>query len=490
MTLKNKVKSGLKWTFMDQIFSQVFLLIFGIFLARILPPSIFGVVAMVTIFTNFAALFIDLGFGVALVQKIDADSEHFSSVFWLNLAIGLLLYIFFFFTAPLFSYFFNQPEITVLIRVISLSFIISSLTSVQSNLLVRDLKFKQKVIFNWIAIFLGYSVAFYLAYKGYGVWSIVWMTLVTAATNSILYWFSTDWYPSLVFNKAKIKELSRFGLNVLGDTSVNYWSRNFDNFIIGRVLGSTELGLYSRAYSLMLLPLRNISSVITKVMFPAFSKKQNDVVIIKQYYLQIIKYIALFTFPAMIGLSLVSKEFVLLLFGTNWAGMIPVLAILSLVGAVQSIFSLNGLIYNSLGKSHIAFRVSLIVNFVLIIAFSIGVNYGIRGIAWSYLIASVLLFFPIYNTAIKQIGIQLSEVFHTLKGVIYSTLGMATILLFIVFFIDTTLLIGICFKGFAGLLCYTILIYYFEKEFLNTLKNKLWSFTKGALTINGLTNLV
>jgi PST family polysaccharide transporter len=227
----------------------------------------------------------------------------------------------------------------------------------------------------------------------------------------------------------------------------------------------------------MLLPLRNISSVITKVMFPAFSKKQNDLVVIKQYYLQIIKYIALFTFPAMIGLSSVSKEFVLLLFGTNWTGMIPVLAILSLVGAVQSIFSLNGMIYNSLGKAHIALRVSLIVNFVLIIAFSIGVNYGIRGIAWSYLIATIILFFPIYNTAIKQLDTQLSEVFQTLKGIIFATLSMALVLFLIAFLINTTLLIGICIKIFTGLLSYTVIIYYFEKDLLNTLKNKLIDFT-------------
>jgi len=112
-----------------------------------------------------------------------------------------------------------------------LSFIISSLTSVQSNLLVRELKFKQKVLFNWISVILGYSVAFILASKGFGVWAVVWMTIVTASTNSLLYWISSAWRPSFLFNTSKIKELSKFGFNVLGDTSVNYWSRNFDNLL-------------------------------------------------------------------------------------------------------------------------------------------------------------------------------------------------------------------------------------------------------------------
>lgn len=477
MDLRNKVKKSLIWTFGDQIVTQVVFVLFGIFLARILSPSVFGVVGMVTMFTNFAALFIDMGFGVALIQKKDADDEHFSSVFWLNLGIGCFLYALFFVIAPLFSLFFHQPQLTILVRVICLSFIISSLTSVQSNLLVRELKFKQKVLFNWISIILGYTCAFFLAYNGYGVWAVVWMTIITASTNSLLYWISSKWRPSFVFNKHKIKELSRFGFNVLGDTSVNYWSRNFDNFIIGRVLGSTELGLYTRAYSLMLLPLRNISSVITKVMFPAFSKKQDDIVSIKRHYLQIIKYISLITFPAMIGLSLLSKEFVLLFFGKNWIGMIPVLAILSLVGAVQSIFSLNGMIYNSLGKAHIAFKVSLLVNIVLIIAFTIGVNFGIVGMAWSYLIASMILFFPIYNTAIKQLNTTLAEVFFTLKGSIVATLSMAIVLLLINNFLNTSLLIGFAVKSFVGILIYFIIVYNLEKALVNGIllkvKNKL-----------------
>jgi PST family polysaccharide transporter len=473
MTLKNKVKNSLFWTLTDQVLTQIIFVLFGIFLARTLPPSVFGLVGMVTIFTNFAALFIDMGFGVALVQKKDADDEHFSSVFWFNLALGLLLYILFFFTAPLLSAFFKQPQITILIRVICLSFIINSLTAVQSNLLVRELKFKQKVIFNWIATSLGYSVAFYLAFNGYGVWSIVWMTLLTALVNSILYWFSSNWVPKFVFNLKKIKELSRFGLNVLGDTSVNYWSRNFDNFIIARVLGSTELGLYTRAYSLMLLPLRNVSSVITKVMFPAFSKKQDDIPTIKKYYLLIIKYISLLTFPAMVGLSMVSKEFVLLFFGENWAGMIPVLSLLSLVGTVQSIFSLNGMIYNSLGKANIAFKVSLLVNLVLIIAFFIGVNFGIVGMAWSYLAASVLLFYPIYNTVIKQLDIRWFEVFGSLKVVLFATAAMAIALEILNIFCTTSLLISLLLKVVLGSSVYFLVLVLLEKKLVLNLKQKL-----------------
>ena len=308
MSLKTKVLNGLKWSFLDQIVLQVVFVVFSIFLARILNPSDFGIVGMITIFSGFAALFIDMGFGTALIQKQDVSEDYFSSVFWLNLTLGVLLYLFFFFLAPYLALFYNEPKLVLLVRITCMSFVINALTSIQHFLLIKNLQFKKKVIFNWVSMIFGYVVAFILAKKGFGYWALVFMTLSSAIVNSFLLWISSSWRPKFIFHWAKIKELSSFGLNVLGDTSVNYWSRNYDNFIIAKMLGSTELGIYTRAYSLMLLPLKNITSVISKVMFPAFSKKQGDVQNIKMHYLKIVKLIGLITFPAMIGLSFVSSE--------------------------------------------------------------------------------------------------------------------------------------------------------------------------------------
>lgn len=473
MNLKSKVKNGLKWTFMDQILSQIIFLVFSIFLARMLTPSMFGVVGMITIFSNFAVLFIDLGFSAALIQKKEVTAAHFSSVFWLNLGIGFLMYAAFYLSAPLISRFYNQPYLIVLIRVICLSFIITSLSSVQANILIKELQFKKKVIINWIAMLIGYILAFAFAYFGYGVWSLVVMTLSTAVLNSLLYWIVSKWIPLFVFEWAKIKELSHYGLNFFGDTSVNYWSRNFDNFIIAKVLGSNDLGIYSRAYSLMLLPLRNVSTIVTKVMFPAFSQKQDDIQLLKKYYLSIIQYIALLTFPFMIGLSLVSREFVLLFFGDKWSAMIPILAILSGLGAIQSIVSLNGLIYNSLGKVNIAFKVSILTNIVLVIAFIIGVNYGLIGISYSYLIASALLLLPVYKIAIHQLTITLLEVFLVLRGIIMATVIMAITLLIINTFSEFTLVAGLIIKVIIGSVIYLSTVLILEKELLITLKKKL-----------------
>ena len=473
MSLKSKVKNGLKWTFIDQILSQIIFLIFSIFLARILTPSMFGIVGMITIFSNFAVLFIDLGFSAALIQKKEVTSAHYSSVFWLNIVIGIFMYFIFYISAPSISKFYNQPELIQLIRVICLTFIITSFSSVQTNILIKELQFKKKVVINWIAMLVGYIVAFILAYNGFGVWALVMMTLTTAILNSILYWIVSKWIPLFIFEWKKIKELSHYGLNFFGDTSVNYCSRNFDNFIIAKVLGSNDLGIYTRAYSLMLVPLRNVTTIVTKVMFPAFSQKQDDIQLLKKYYLSIIQYIALITFPLMIGLALVSREFVLLFFGSKWSAMIPILSILSGLGAIQSIVSLNGLIYNSLGKVNIAFKVSVISNIVLVIAFIIGVNYGLIGISYAYLIASSVLLIPIYKIAIKQLNITLVEVFIVLKGILLATMIMSIVVFSLNNFTEFSLIKGIILKIIIGSVIYLSSVLLFEKKLVTNLRDKL-----------------
>lgn len=472
MSLKTKVKNGLKWTFIDQIFTQIVSLVFGIILARLISPGSFGLIGMVTLFSNFALNFVDLGFGAALIQKKDVTKAHFSSVFWLNMMIGVFLYLFFYILAPYISLLYNQPVLIDLIRIICLTFIITAISSVHVNLLIRELQFKKKIIINCFSVLISYSLGFFLAFKGYGVWSLAIIGLLIATLNTVFYCLFSAWIPSFIFEWNKIKDLSHFGLNFMGETIVSYWSRNYDNFIIGKMLGSTDLGIYSKAYSLMLTPLRNFSTVINKVMFPAFSQKQGDLPLLKKYYLKIIIIVALFAFPLMIALAMVSKEFVLLCFGEKWQRMIPILSILSILGAIQTILALNALIYNSLGKTNIAFKISIIPNALYIVAFTVGVNYGIKGVAYSFLLANVLLFIPVYKNAVNLLNISLLEVFQVLKGIIIASLVMTILLLALNYYLNISLMAALIIKLISGGFAYFIFIYIFEKDLIISLKSK------------------
>jgi O-antigen/teichoic acid export membrane protein len=433
--LRKKVKSGLRWSFLNQLIIQVALIAFNIYLARILDPEVFGVVAMVTVFSNFAVFLVDAGFTTAIIQRQDTSHDHLSTVFWINIAIGAFLFLVFFLGSGPLSALYETPALQPVTQVTGLVFIFSSLGVVQNALLVKKLDFKTKSLINWVATLTAYVIGIILAMNGFGIWSIVVLNLAIVLINTALLWITSSWLPSFFFSWQRLKELSSVGSNVLGDTLVNYWSRNADNFLIGKYVGSEGLGIYSRAYTIMLLPIRNITAVLIRVLFPAFSTIQNDLAKIRSVYLKTIRYIAFITFPAMFGLAMLAPEFVVIFFGDQWLAMIPILQWLAVLGAFQSIISLNGVIYNSLGKANIAFRVSLVVNAVLIASFIIGLWIdGLMGLTIAYFIAGTILSVPVYYIAIRQIELKLVDAVKALTGPICAVLVMVTGIFLIKFF--------------------------------------------------------
>lgn len=473
MSLKKKVKKSLFWTFSDQVVVQFANLFFGLFIARLLGPESFGIIGVVLMFTNFAQLFVDMGFGAAIVQNQQLTSRQYASVFWLNCVIASFIYLLLYFLSDFVALFFNQPILSSVIKVSSLSIILNATSIVQFNVLIKSLNFKKKVIINWVSLFFGYATAIVMALNNYGVWAIVAMYLVNSIVQMFMVWVGSKWYPTLHFEMAVIRSIWQFGLPAFGDNVLNYWSRNFDNFIIGKCLGTSQLGIYSRAYSLMLLPVKNLSSVVSKVFFPAFSQRQEDVTLLADNYLKLIKYIAVLTFPLLIGLSLVSNEFVLLFLGEQWKAMIPVLSLLSIVGALQSIVTLNGVIYYSLGKTKIAFRISLLVNVVLIVSFFVGVQFGIKGVAWSYLLANILLFYPVYTTAIGLLNLKISRIFTTLKSVIAATLAMVFGVCVLGLFLEVKLFYAFILKVSIGLFIYMWVFYQLETQFVQIILGQI-----------------
>ena len=473
MSLRLQVKKSLFWTFSDQVVVQLTNLIFGLYIARLLGPETFGITGIVLMITNFAQLFIDMGFGAAIIHNQKLNATHYSSVFWFNCLLATALYSLFYFTSNWIALFFNQPILNLVIKVSSITLILNALCVVQMSLMVKELNFKRKAIINWISLLLGYFVAITLALQGYGVWAIVSMYLTNSIVNVLVIWFTTNWYPILELNKQAIQTIWSYGIHAFGDNALNYWSRNFDNFLIGKCLGPVQLGVYTRAYSLMLLPVKNLSTVIAKVFFPAFSQRQNNKHLLAVNYLKLIKYITLLTFPILIGLSLISKEFVLLFLGQKWREMIPVLSLLCIVGAIQSVVTLNGIIYYSLGKTNIAFKISILVNLIVIISFVIGVNFGIKGVAWSYLIANLVLFYPVYATAISVIGLTIKDVFAVLKNGVLALLIMVGSVCIVSQMVHLGLVEALIIKIVVGIVTYFLSLSIIERKLIVQLKLKL-----------------
>jgi PST family polysaccharide transporter len=302
--------------------------------------------------------------------------------------------------------------------------------------------------------------AIVIAYAGYGVYVLVWQILIHTSMRVIVMWIVTAWTPKLIFDSKAIKDLMEFSLNLFGLQIFNYWVRNADNLLIGKFIGSSGLGIYSRAYSLMLMPVVQINQVLGRVIFPAFSKIQKDKRRIKSIYLRAIYSIGIVSFPIILGLVVVSKEFILVLFGPKWEAAIPVLQVLCLVGLFQSIANTTGWIYNSQGKTRLHFKWGIFGGILTFIAFGIGINWGVMGVAVAYLIrVYAISYFHLAITA-KLINLTVKEIIQRLSGVFFAALLMAALVwgLGLVLPIYWSLWLQLAFKVFSGATFYIILL--------------------------------
>ena len=423
--LRARTLSGLGWSGAAQVARQVLQFFIGVILARLLSPREFGLIGMIIIFTGFANLFSDLGLGAALIQKLDIEQRHLSSVFWVNIAVGIILTGIVVVAAPLISTFYDEPALRVLTMVIALNFFIGSFNVVQNALLRKNMDFQRLARIEIAAGFLAGVLAISMALLGLGVWSLVAQSLMFTAVSVVMMWQISAWRPALSLDTGALKELMGFSSNLLGFNLFNYWIRNFDNILIGKFIGSSALGIYARAYSLMLLPVSQISSVVSRVMFPALSTIQDDTERVKQIYLRSTRTIAFVTFPMMIGLLVVAKPFILSVYGDKWQEVIPILQIFCLTGMGQSVGTTVGWIYTSQGRTDIMLKWGIFSGIVYIISFVIGLRWGVIGVAVAYVLSGyILLWYPAWTIPGRLINLRFSEMIKNLSGPFYCAVAM------------------------------------------------------------------
>ena len=264
-------------------------------------------------------------------------------------------------------------------------------------------------IVNSIAIVIAAITALSSAYLGFGVWALVFQQVTIAMVTMILIWIVTPWSPSLHFSIKKLRGHLEFGASMVSSQTLGYWTRNADNLLVGKVMGADALGLYSRAYSIMMLPVSQFSGIVASVMFPSFSVIQNDKQRIKYIYLKISRSIAFVTFPMMGILIVTSESFVRVILGEDWIGIVGLLQILAVVGGMQSIATLVGNIFMSQGAMKKYFYVNLFSSIVIVISFIIGVFISLEMVAFCYLAAVCLIILPQLHIAGKLTETKLLE---------------------------------------------------------------------------------
>lgn len=389
--LKQKAIKGVLWSALESWGRQVISLAVFFILARLLGPETFGLVALASVFLAFFQVFLDQGFTQAIVQRQNLEPEHLDTAFCTNLGISLILTILCFSSADLVGGLFKEPQIILILRFLSINFIITAFSSVQNAIFERNLAFKTLAKRSLLAVIIGGIVGVTMAFMGFGVWSLVGQQLSNSLAGVLVIWWASSWRPNFKFSQKHFQELFAFGVNVMGINLFNFFNRRSDDFLIGYFLGSTALGYYSVAYRLLQILTELLTSIIVKVSLTTFSRLQAEPERLRNALYQGIQFASLITFPGFLATVILAPEIVTVLFGEKWSPSIPVMQVLNLIGILYAYFYFNGSMMMAVGKPSWKLALDFVQSVSNVVAFAIAVQWGIVAVAAAYVIRGYLM---------------------------------------------------------------------------------------------------
>lgn len=384
-----------------------------VILSRILAPEDFGVIAMITAITALMGLFRDMGLSTAAVQRGNLTYEQTNSLFWLNTAAGSLLTLLVIALSPVVAWFYKDPKLQPVTALLALTFALSGIGGQHAALLQRELRFKHKATAETSGAIVNMVLAIGLALIDFSYWALAWGTLAGTLVTTSLYFVFSDFRPSSPRRANGIRELIGFGAHVTGFELVNYFHRNLDNVLIGRFWGAVELGFYSRAYQMMMLPINSLRAPINAVAFPVLSKLKDDPTAFRRYYCQIASLLAFISMPLMAFLIANARDVVHVALGPKWDSVAPIFVLLGVTGFIQPIASLRGLVMLSTGRSvrYLAWGVANAA--AVSIAFCIGTVWGPIGVAAAYAVSNYLILYPSLIFAFRDTPLKPVDFFST-----------------------------------------------------------------------------
>jgi PST family polysaccharide transporter len=389
--LKAKVVRGVGWSALQSWGMR--LISFAVYpvLARILGPETYGLIALAGVYVTLLDIFSDVSFGAAIEQRRDLDPEHLDSVFWAFLGLGIVLTAASVAAAPLVAAFFDEPQLTPVVRWLSLGFLLQMISGVQTSLLRRDLQMRRLAGYNLSATVVGGVLGVGLALTGFGVWSLVVQRLSTRVTTVGLLWGGSSWRPGRRFSRRHLQEMSGFGLPVMGNRLLNYLNRQLDQLLVGRFLGKVALGFYFNASKLQTLATSMLVGSFAQVALPAMSRLQDDRPRFQRAYAKACRYTVLIAFPVFAGMSILAEELIVVVLGPQWQPSAPALRVLALVGLVHAIQYVNGSAMMALGRADLRLGIQIVHSVVNVIGFLVAVPYGFVAVAGAYTARAYLL---------------------------------------------------------------------------------------------------
>lgn len=374
--LKSNFLSSVIWTASSNVAGFLINFFLGVLLARILGPESYGLLGMILVITGFGRLFMDFGFGEALIQRQDVNQKDYSSVFWFNVITSFFLVILFFLFASKIADFYQQPILKPISQAISFVFLLNALGIIQRVKLEKELKFKYLGITEVLSSLISVLVALYFAYLGYGVWSLVILHLVKPLVYLVSIWYFSKWLPSFVFSKQSIVKLSSFSFSLLLNGLLETIASTIDKLLIGKSLGSSELGIYTKSTGTVRLPVMQIMSAISRVIYPMLSAIQNEKERIFGIYKKFVRILSIVVFPIMAIFYFFGSEIILILFGDKWKEMISIFKIMAITAGLIPFNILTDNIIKSSGSSKYLNIISFVEKPIMVFSIVLGIYFG------------------------------------------------------------------------------------------------------------------
>lgn len=455
MSLKKQALSGMIWSSIQTFGNQIIGFGISLILARLLLPSEFGLIAMIGIFMAVSSVLIGSGLGGSLIRTDNPTHVDYSTVFVFNLVGSVILYFLMFVAAPFISEFFKQPQLIEITRIYCIVFIINAFGAVQVTRLHKNLDFKTETKASLSSGFVSGITGVTLAYLGFGVMSLVWMSIVGSIVNVTMLWGQSGWKPSLIFDKQKFKYHFNFGSKLVASSLLDTVFTNAYVLIIGKFFNPTQLGFYNRADSMKQLPVTTLSSILNKVTFPIFAEIKNDDVRLKSVYKQIMKMVIFIIAPILALMAALGEPLLRFLFTEKWLPAVPYFQILCIAGVLYPLHAYNLSILNVKGRSDLFLRLEVIKKILLTVVLLISFFFGIYGLLWGQVIFSCLAFFINTHYSGKFLKYTSLEQLKDISPILLLATSAGGLIYFVNIILSTSSdLVRLLVGGFVGIFYY------------------------------------
>lgn len=464
-SLSHQAIKGVMWSAVERFSVQGIQFVLSIVIARLVLPSEYGLIAMLGIFLAIAQTFVDSGFSNALIQKKDRTEVDYSTVFYFNILIALIVYGLLFISAPYISSFYREPELTAVTRWVGLNVVLNAFLLVQRTRLLIVSDFRTLAKASLIAVIISGLVGVYLAWLGYGVWALIAQSLGNTFLNMMLLWWFVAWVPKRTFSMAAFRELFTFGSRLLLGGLLHVIYLNLYTLVIGRFFNPMQVGYFNRSQTLAVFPATNLTEIVNRVMYPSLCALQNDEEALIHTFFNYLRFTVFIVFPLMTGLAVMSETLIEFLLSEKWLPAAPFMSILCIAYMWYPIMVFNWQLLNTKGRSDLSLKAEIIKKIGAFSILFISIPWGMNAICWGLLVYSLFDMFTISFFVGRIYSFDLRKEIVALFPIGLSALLMG-LLMYVSMCLTSILVLRLGISIVVGTLSYSFFCYLFKlREF-------------------------